>query len=156
MRITLDSFENGTCYLALDKRSVLNLTKNGNKRIICRINGSAPIHCAILKTAEGIFYIRIGANICKRLRLKPGQDLDAAFMMDTSAYQFEMPEELSAVFDSDKEAHTVFKKLTPGNQRSIIQLVLMVKSTDVRISRALTIAQKIKSGITSAPLIMKK
>ena len=59
-----------------------------------------------------------------------------------------MPEELSAVLETDEEATLVFEKLTPGKKRSIIHYIATAKQTDTRISRALKIVDFLKMGIT--------
>ena len=65
-----------------------------------------------------------------------------------------MPEELSAVLSLDTAAAQKFKSLTPGNQRGLIYLVTQVKTSDKRIERALTIADRLKHGITSPKTIL--
>jgi uncharacterized protein YdeI (YjbR/CyaY-like superfamily) len=67
-----------------------------------------------------------------------------------------MPEELKVVLEMDVEADKLFHKLTEGNQRGLMYLVTLVKSSDKRIERALLIAEKIKVGITAPRLILKK
>jgi uncharacterized protein YdeI (YjbR/CyaY-like superfamily) len=66
-----------------------------------------------------------------------------------------MPEELKEVLDTDDEANKIFHTLTAGNQRGLIYLLSLVKSSDKKIERALKIAERIKLGITSPRLILK-
>jgi uncharacterized protein YdeI (YjbR/CyaY-like superfamily) len=67
-----------------------------------------------------------------------------------------MPEELSEVLCQDPDADAVFQNLTDGNKRGIIYLVTLLKTSDKRIERALIIAEKLKLGVTSPRLILKK
>lgn len=46
--------------------------------------------------------------------------------------------------------------LVDGNKRSLMYLVSQPKTSDKRIERALFIAERIKSGITSPRLVLKK
>jgi uncharacterized protein YdeI (YjbR/CyaY-like superfamily) len=57
--------------------------------------------------------------------------------------------------DTDDEANKIFHALTAGNQRGLIYLLSLVKSSDKKIERALKIAERIKQGITSPRLILK-
>jgi hypothetical protein len=130
--------------------------KAGNKRVLCTINEDHTIHAALLpRKATGDFYIYVGNTLLKKTGLKAGTTLQVQLSADNSDYQFGMPEELAEVLATDATANDIFHALTPGRQRGLIQLVLMVKSTDKKIERALKIADKIKSGITSPQLVMK-
>lgn len=153
---SLQKFDTGMHYIILTEEIVKPLTKGNNKRVICRLNNEIDIHCAIMSSKEVGHYINIGKAVCKKLRIQQGSKLKAQFSVDTTAYQFEMPEELKEVLDTDEQANNVFHSLTKGNQRGLIYLVLQVKSSDKRIERALKIAEKIKMGLTSPSEILKK
>lgn len=155
MEYTLGKFDNGMYFITPDERTVISLTQNNNKRVICRLNDQLEIHCAIMSKKEGGHCIMIGSTICKKLKLKEGDTIRASFFLDETEYQFEMPEELKAVLDSDEEADKLFHLLTKGNQRGLIYLVAQVKSVDKRIERALKIAARIKNGVISPKLMLK-
>jgi uncharacterized protein YdeI (YjbR/CyaY-like superfamily) len=129
--------------------------KDDNKRVICRVNDLLEFHCAVMPKKEGGHFINIGLTICKKLKIKEGSAINAVFKADKTEYQFDMPAELKEVLDTDGEADTIFHSLTKGNQRGLIYLVMQVKSSDKKIERALKIAAKIKSGITSPKIILK-
>jgi uncharacterized protein YdeI (YjbR/CyaY-like superfamily) len=156
MRRTLTSLPQGGLCIVVDDKTLKKLTAGGNKRICCSINGAAEFHAAIIKSQELGFYIYVGAKHIKTLRLKAGMQAEVKMRIDDSEFQFAMPEELKEVLDTDPPAQKIFQSLTAGNQRSLIQLVLMMKSSDKRIERSLLIARKIKAGITAARLIMQK
>lgn len=151
----LEKFDGGMHYIMLDRKTVLALTKNQNRRAICRLNDEVEIHCAIMPKKDGGHFINIGAAICKKLKIRKGSKLKAVFSVDTSPYQFEMPEELMEVLNMDQEAGNIFHSLTEGNQRGLIYLVTQVKSSDKRIERALKIAERLKHGIISPRSILK-
>jgi hypothetical protein len=151
----LERFESSMHYIMLDAKTVSTLTKNNNKRVICTLNNAAEFHCAIMPKKEGGSFINIGAALCKKLKIKVGSTITATFKVDKTDYQFEMPEELKEVLDTDYEASTIFHGLTAGNQRGLMYLISLVKSSDKKIERALIIAERIKLGIISPRLIMK-
>lgn len=152
----LQRFNNGMHYLQLDAKTVARLTKNNNKRVICRVNDELELHSAILQQKEVGHYIMMSTATCKKLRIKAGAKVTATFSVDDSEYQFEMPEELKEVLATDPDAGAVFQALTKGNQRSLIYLVSQVKSVDKKIERALTIAERIKVGHTSPRTILQR
>lgn len=143
-------------YILLDPATVAALTKNGNKRAICRLNDQVDFHCAIMPKKEGGHFINISSAVCRQLKIKEGSKVSAAFSVDDTEYQFKMPEELQEVLRTDEAANEIFHGLTPGNQRGIMYLVAQVKSSDKKIERALKIAERLKNGITSARLILQK
>lgn len=143
-------------YFMLDKKIVITLTKGGNKRAICKLNDEIEFHCAIMPKKEGGHFVNVGSSICKKLKLKEGSKISATFSVDKTDYQFEMPEELREVLNTDAKAEKLFHSLTDGNQRGLIYLVKQVKSVDKRIERALKIVEQIKNGVTSTRLILKK
>jgi hypothetical protein len=151
----LEKFDSGMHYILLDKKTVATLTKDDNKRAICKLNDEVEFHCALMPKKEGGHFINIGSTICKKLKIKEGSKVTATFKIDNTEYQFEMPEELKEVLDTDPKADKIFHSLTEGNQRGLIYLVAQVKSSDKKIERALKIVEKIKNGITSPRLILK-
>ncbi|MCX6317561.1 MAG: YdeI/OmpD-associated family protein [Bacteroidetes bacterium] len=146
----------GTHQLQLDAATVTKMTRNGNKRVICKINDQVTLHAAIQRTKEGIHYIMVGAKYLKQLKWKTGQPVKALIAVDTSELQFHIPEEFAEVMATDPEAEALFNSLTDGNKRGLIALVNMLKSTDKKIERALLIAQKLKAGIRSPAAMLKK
>jgi len=66
---------------------------------------------------------------------------------DESTYGMPMPEELEEVLRQDEYGKMRFDKLTPGKQRNIIHYVGSVKSSSLRIDRAL----KLINNLTSLP-----
>jgi hypothetical protein len=155
MEYIVQKFSNGMHYILPDSKIIYRLTKNGNKRAICELNDIAEFHCAFMSKKEGGHFIIIGAALRKKLKIKSDSKVKAAFSADKSEYQFEMPEELKEVLDTDPAAHKIFHSLTKGNQRGLMYLVTLVKSSDKKIERAIKIAEKIKAGITSPRLILK-
>jgi len=152
----LQRFDSGMHYILLNESDISALINQSNNRVICTLNEKVHFHCAILPKKEGGYFINIGSTICKQLKLKTGSLVTVNFAIDDSPYQFEMPVELKEVLESDSIANALFHALTEGNQRGLMYLVSQAKSVDKRIERALTIAEKVKIGITSPKLVLKK
>jgi Bacteriocin-protection, YdeI or OmpD-Associated/Domain of unknown function (DUF1905) len=155
MNLLLQKLPNAMHYILLDAKTVAKLTKAGNKRVICTINKTEKLHAAIMPKKEGGHFVIIGSSICKKLKLKVGSEIEVSFVIDKTEYQFAMPEELKEVLDTDEEANKIFHALTAGNQRGLIYLLSLVKSSNKKIERALKIAERIKQGITSPRLVLK-
>jgi hypothetical protein len=143
-------------YFRLDTKTVARLTKGGNKRAICKLNHQVEFHCAIMPKKEGGHFVSVGSIICKKLGLKEGSTVSVTFSVDKTDYQFQMPDELKEMLDTDGKVKKLFHSLTEGNQRGLIYLITQVKSVDKRIERALKIAERLKIGVTSPRLILKK
>jgi Domain of unknown function (DUF1905)/Bacteriocin-protection, YdeI or OmpD-Associated len=139
------------------EESVANeLMQHNNKRVLCMINDTEALHCAILKTKEGQHYVIISSTVCNKMKLKVGSNIRVQILQDESEQQFEMPIELDEVLNSDDKARKIFNSLTLGNQRGLMHLVAMPKSADKKIERALIIAEKLKVGISQPRLILQK
>jgi len=142
-------------YIELDAKTVKRVTKDGNKRVICKLNNTINIHAAVMKTKEGMYYLMISAANLKKITVKSGNMVKAEIEIDKSELQFNIPEEFAEVIATDPPAKKIFESLTAGNKRGLIALVNMLKSSDKKIERALKIAESIKHGITSPPQILK-
>ncbi|MCF1715279.1 YdeI/OmpD-associated family protein [Flavihumibacter sp. RY-1] len=143
-------------YIELGEQDVKRLSKAGNKRVLCILNGKLRIHAAIQKTRDGLHYLMIGSKHLKTLGIKANASVKASITIDTTEFQFDLPEELTEVLATDDAANQIFTGLTDGNKRGLMALVQMVKSSDKKIERSLLIAEKLKLGITSPQEIMKK
>jgi hypothetical protein len=151
----LEKLSHGVHYIRVDSDIVDAFINKGTKRAICTLNMQVEFHCAFMPRKEGGHFVHIGTAICRKLKLKEGSAVKATFHADDSEYKFEMPEELSAVLNSDTDANHIFHHLTEGHQRGLIYLVTQVKSSDKRIERALKIAERLKIGHTSPRTILK-
>lgn len=143
-------------FIVLEEATVKKLTKDGNKRVVCTLNGEATFHAAIVHKKDIGYLVQVGGSVCRQLSIKAGDTVTATFAVDTSQYQFNMPEELEEVLRTDPEASDIFHGLSAGNQRGLIYLVAQVKSVDKRIDRALAMAAAMKNGVTSPRLVLKK
>jgi uncharacterized protein YdeI (YjbR/CyaY-like superfamily) len=143
-------------YIELDAKTVKRVTAGGNKRVVCKLNNIISVHAAVMKTKEGMYYLMISAANLKKLSAKAGNIVKTEIEIDKSELQFHIPEEFAEVMATDPAAKKIFDSLTAGNKRGLIALVNMLKSSDKKIERALLIAAKLKTGVTSPAKILKK
>lgn len=143
-------------FIRLSAAQARPLTANGNKRVVCLLNGTLTLHAALQRMKTGDYFIIVSLKNLRALKLKAGDAVQAEIRVDDSELQFHVPEEFAEVMATDPAAKALFDGLTAGNKRGLIALVNMVKSTDKKIERALLIAEKLKRGIHSPQLVMKK
>ena len=155
MEYTIGKLYGSMHYLHVPANVADGFLANGHKRLVCTINGAVTFHCALQPKKELGHFVYLNKKIMKQLGLQEGATVEATFVEDTSTYQFDMPESLKEVLDTDPEADKIFHALTPGNQRGLIHLVGAVKSVDKQIERALKIATSLKAGITSPRHVLK-
>ncbi|MCO6477624.1 MAG: DUF1905 domain-containing protein [Phaeodactylibacter sp.] len=157
MQYTLEKFGGGMHYIRIPAEEAAQLkARFGSSRLICLLNNSVEFHCALMPKKEGGFYINIGKAICEKAGVKKGDTLSVAFLEDSTAYQFELPDAFAEVFHTDPEAAAVFSSLPDGRKRGLLYLVNSVKSVDKKIERALRIAEQLKAGVTNPREILKK
>jgi len=129
--------------------------KAGVKRIICTINGKWKLHAAFHKKEEETF-VMLGKQMAKDFDLIPGDEIDVTFEADKTRYQMAVSEEFLEVLATDVDGEKLFHQLTPGKQRSLLHAINMVKSSNIRIEKALLLMQKLKMGQTDLKLLFKK
>ncbi len=117
---------------------------DGNRRVICTLNGQASFHCALMPKGDGTYYILVNKELRKKLRLRIGDEMQVDLVRDHSKYGMPMPEELGALLEMDDEGSRYFHELTPGKQRALIHLVGKPKTSDTRLKKALVIVDYLK------------
>jgi len=115
------------------------LLTNGNRRVICMINGQVRISAALMPD-KGRHFILLNKQVRGQLGVLCGDQITVTLESDTSEFGMEMPEEFQTVLLQDETANHLFHALTPGKQRALIHIVGKVKNTDSRIRKALAIA----------------
>ena len=116
------------------------------KRVVCTLNGRESFQCAIMPKGEGIFFINVNKKLRDALGLKVGSRVDAAIKADASEFGLPMPEELGEVLRQDEDARGYFEALTPGKQRNLLYIAGAVKSPELRLHRALVVAEHLKEN----------
>lgn len=117
-----------------------HFTDGKDRRIVVTFNGKIKNHCAIMPSPEGHF-IMLNKGIVKKLQIETGEVVTIEIEKDTSEYGMPICEEFEAVIFGDEEVFAIYQKLTPGKQRNLIHLVNKIKSSDIKINRAMAIGE---------------
>lgn len=113
------------------------LVDASSKRVVCIVNGTETYHCAIHRDGMGGNRIMLNQQRCRKLGLVSGELLDIELLKDTSEYGVVMSDELREVLDQNPEADRIFHNCTKGMQRTLIYWADNVKSSEIKIRRAL-------------------
>jgi len=122
------------------------MSADGKKRVICQIDDNEPFHGGFMPDGNGSYFIMLSKPKLKKYKLTLGQKVKVVLEKDNTKYGMKVPEEFEEVLGSDPEGETFFEKLTDGKKRSLIHLVATVKSSDIKISKSLTILDHLKAN----------
>lgn len=134
----------GVHYVEVPEEVVEQLGGKLNVRLLCTINGAVTFQCGMVALGYGSGYISLNAKRMKQAKVSHGDKVTVALEKDNSAYGVEMPPELTELLQQDKEGNQRFHLLAPGKQRYIIQYVGGVKSSQLRIDRAILLIENLK------------
>ena len=133
----------GAHFLVLD-RIAQQLIGGKDRRVVCTLNDTATYQCAMLPHGNGTLVISVNKTLRCKLGLTFGTEVRVRLKKDQSEYGLPLPEELQELFRQDKEGRTLFHALTRGKQRTLLYIVGSAKSTEKRVTRALTIVNHLK------------
>ncbi|MEX1001381.1 MAG: YdeI/OmpD-associated family protein [Crocinitomicaceae bacterium] len=123
---------------------VVDHFRKTDKRVICSINDSHEIHCALHSNGDGTFYLMVNQSFRKQYGLKSGDEVWVKIRKDDSKYGIAVPDFFEELCYQDPEASKYFHQLTPGKQRSLLHLMGKVKSEQKQLEKALTIFDYLK------------
>ncbi|MFZ4619560.1 MAG: YdeI/OmpD-associated family protein [Bacteroidota bacterium] len=132
------------CHFPVPTKIAESLITSEDKRVICTLNGTQTMQCAILFYKKGRPVISVNKKIRDTLGLDFGMDVTVSLRKDASEYGLPMPEELSEVFRQDPPGKKFFHALTPGKQRTLLYIIGNVKDQEKRIQRSLIIVDHLK------------
>lgn len=132
-----------TWFFAVDAEIATQFIDGKDRRIICTVNNDVKYHCALHGSGDGGYRIMLNRQRCKKLGLVRGEEISAEIEKDRSEYGVPIGEELREVLDQNPEADTIFHSFTKGLQRTLIYWVNNVKSSDIKIRRALVMTDHI-------------
>lgn len=115
-----------------------------DRRVVCTLNKKFTFQCALMPKGDGTYFIMVNKSIRDKLKLELGMKVEVSLKKDESEYGLPMPEEMAEVLASDPDGDELFHKLSPGKQRNLLYIVNKVKSTDLRIHKALVIMEHLK------------
>ena len=118
---------------------------HGAKRLICQIDSKLSMHCALMPTGEGTYFININKEVRKKLKWRIGQSKAINLTEDKSEYGIEMSIEFSEMLNSDATGSEFFHQLTAGKQRTLIYLATKPKQSVTRLKKSVIILDYLKS-----------
>ncbi len=114
-------------------------------RLLCSVNGFEEFHCGLVAFGEGRGYISINKKRLKMFGAALGAEVTLELRHDHSKYGMEMPEELEALLEQEPEGAKLFDALSDGKKRYIIHYVGSVKSSQLKIDRAIMLINNLKT-----------
>ena len=143
--------------LKIPEEYVIPFIEKGHQRVEVQatFEGRSIKFHAALKKYRGQYQIMFGKRNQQELGIFPNDYFSIQLFEDQSKYGVEVPEELSAVLESDIEALEIFESLTPGKIRSLIYTIARFKNSQTRIDKSLTMADNLKMGIRDARELFK-
>lgn len=130
-------------FFAVEKDIAEQFIDGKDRRIVCTVNGEVKYHCAIHSFGVNGYRIMLNQQRCKKLGLVRGEEISVEIEKDTSEYGVPIGEELREVLDQNPDADRIFHSFTKGMQRTLIYWVNNVKSSDIKIRRALVMTDHI-------------
>jgi len=122
-----------------------NYLKINDKRVICFLNNTLKIHAALMPKGEGKWFVNVNKQIQKKLKITEGSNLFISIQTDESKYGMEPPEEFIELLNQDENGRNIFEQLTMGKQRTLLHLVLKIKSSQIRIDKSIRILEYLKN-----------
>lgn len=113
------------------------------KRLLVEID-KVPIKRALFGNPQDGFYILVGKNTLRDLRIGIGAVVNVQIAIDPDPDAVDLPEELEEYLLQDDEFAASFNALTPGMRRSLAYYVTSAKKVDTRINRCIELAHKMK------------
>jgi len=117
----------------------------GDKRVVCKLNGEIEFHAALLSDGNGSYFILVNKERAKKLGIRSGNPVVLELVQDISKYGMPLAEEFEVLLEQDLEGAKIFEQLTPGRQRNLIHIIGKPKSSDIRLRKAVSILEYIKS-----------
>lgn len=123
------------------------LMESTGTRVICSIGEDVSFHCALLPNGPGKRrYVLVNKEHRKKLKLKEGDEVEIVLKSDESKYGMPLPEEVEELLYQDPEFDRLFHLLTPGKQRSLLYMVGKPKSSNIRLTKAVILAEYLKDN----------
>mgnify|MGYP000156229616 CR=1 FL=1 len=145
VQLVLDELPNSLwpLHFKIPEEIALKFIQGNDRRVKCTINKNVVIHSAILSNAEG-YFIMLSKPNARSLKMQVGDSALLEIEKDQTRYGMPMPEEMEMVLETEEIVSDYFESLTPGKQRSLIYLVRKIKNPDIKVRRALSIAEHLK------------
>ncbi len=113
-------------------------------RIVITVNKTMQWKAAIMSLGNGNGFVSVSKKSIKEHGWKPGQPFDILLEDDTDVETFPLPEEMEELLAIDDEARHYYDGLNDGKKRSITIYINQTKNIQLRVDRALMIADNLK------------
>jgi len=142
----LKKFDNSmwTAYLPIPSTFTPILLEKKMKRVFCTLNQKNTFQAGVMSMKGGMKYIMISKARMVKFKLNFDAIINVNITKDTSKYGMELPEVFKVFLDQDSEFNTLFHKLTPGKQRSLLYIVLSTKKEEKQIEKTSVIVNHLK------------
>ena len=117
----------------------------GGVRMIGTMNGT-PIDRGLMPDGNGGHFLIVSIAMQKKAGVRLGQDANFELRLHDAPNDIEIPEELEAAFEQEPEARTMYEKITPGMQRSIVSYITSAKTPATREKRTIFLMERFLSG----------
>jgi hypothetical protein len=131
-------------YIEVPAKIVEELGGSFKLRLLCSVNGHKNFQCGLVALGNGDAYISLNLARMKEFSISKGDEIRVTLEHDPSKYGMKMPAELAEVLRQDQEGNRRYALLAPGKQRYLIYYVSMVKSSQLRVERALRLISNLK------------
>jgi len=131
-------------YIDIPASVVKKTGGTGKQRFVCSVNKVMSWKCGLVSHGAGKAYILLNKKQMQMGKFNVGQPVNVSLKKDTSEYGMDVPAELKEVFKQDKVGKKRFDALVPGKRRYIIYYINQVKSSELRIERAIRLISNVK------------
>jgi len=115
-----------------------------HQRFEITINDQVSWKGGTLALGNDAAYITFSNPRMKKLHVREGDTVNVLLVRDFSKYGFDVPEEFEELLRQDDIARERFESLSMGKRRSIIYLILQVKSSQKRIEKSIFLLENLK------------
>lgn len=142
----LEKYENNlwNYHLKVPQDVVIKIKKKKMTRFMCSLNKGTCFHASLMPAGEGIYFIKINKELRQKHHINLGDNVTVLIEKDKSKYGMPLPEEMEELFLHDPEGNQLFHQLTPGKQRSLLYLIIKIKSKEKRLEKSFIILEHIK------------
>ncbi|AMM52509.1 hypothetical protein TH61_16820 [Rufibacter sp. DG15C] len=133
-----------THYLEVPPKVIQELGGTLKVRLLCTISNKLTFQCGLVALGNGSGYLTLTKKRMQDLGLTHQDQVEVTLEKDYSTYGTPMPEELAEVLLQDPEGAARFHLLKDGMKRYVLKYVAGVKSSQLRIDRALLLVTNLK------------
>jgi antitoxin component of MazEF toxin-antitoxin module len=115
------------------------------KRVIATFNGH-PERLGLLPQEGGGRYLMLRKELCQRLKLAIGQEVEVSLTRDPDPNHVDLPDELAEALAAWPEAEATFQKQSGAMRRAMARKVVDAKLAETRARYAVELAERLARG----------